>query len=301
MKRFNDDAGADLAPIVIFSILFLVLTLAVVPQMVEVFYSNTANNGNSSRLPGYSMIGGHQYQMWKNLTGSDNESVAGRVTEWGDWTDKQLHQAPAGPSPNTRLNTRVHFEFYDQAADPVDHHKLAVWVVRNNTEYANHLGDLTNKEPFVQTNGMRDFIFFREFAWSGGLWDNTRNFYDVISFSQLINPANQVDAGNLTACSVLGKFNITFFAGPTIGSGLTLLNATLLNQFTIQVGSDLMNLHSRAHIGMWNIVGYLFLFDAEDLGMPEWLAYFIGAILWICVGFAVVGIISRFIPTIPGL
>ena len=62
-----------------------------------------------------------------------------------------------------------------------------------------------------------------------------------------------------------------------------------------------MNMITRSRIGMWNIVGDLFMFKSTELGMPTWLNVFISTILWICVGFAVLGVISRFIPTIPGL
>jgi len=294
-------AADRIFPIVIFSVLFLALTLAVVPQMVDVLYTNAVNSDISPKAGSFTVIGGHQYQMWSTTEagGITNYTVTGNVTEWGSWANQALNSVPAGPNPI--LNTRVHYDFWDQGADDPADHKLSVWIVRNNTEYNNHLSSLSDSEPFIQTNGMRDFVFFREYAYSGALWDNQRSFFDVVSFAELLNPARNVDNSNMTSFSVLGKFNITFFLGPTPGSSLSLVNATLFNQFTIQVGSDMMNLASRGHIGMWNIVGYLFLFDSEELGMPSWLNGVISTILWICVGITVVGLVSRFIPTIPGL
>ncbi len=310
--------GSDkLMPTVIFSILFIALTLLVVPQMVDVFYANASNANDSGAKAGgigFTMIGGHQYKMWETTTSgtADNWSIAGNVTEWPDWQNKGLATDYSGTATNShdmQLNSRVHFSFYEKedVAHP-ERHRLDVWVVRNNTNYyginpgTGYDGpkSLQSTNPFLRTNGMRDFVFFREYAWSGAWMDNKHNFYDVVSFSSLLNPINHIENLNLTHFSVMTKFNITFFEGST-NPNISLVNATYRNQFTIQVGSDLMNLMTRAHIGMWNIINDLFLFHSEELGMPAWLNIFISTILWVCVGFAAVGIISRFIPTIPGL
>lgn len=303
-------AGGDrLAPLIIFSVLFLALTIAIVPQMIDVFYANASNGGISNTSIGYQMIGGHQYQMWTTTSGggTTNYSVNGSVSEWSAWTSAMLNGIvyPLG-GINVALNTRTHFVFFDQASSPPTHHRLDIWVVRNNTGYASHLNDLQQDSQmafdFLQkTNGMRDFFFFREYAYSGAIWDNTHNFYDIISFADISNPVRFIENTNTTIFNVMGKYNITFFAGPNSASNLNLTTALQRNQFSIQVGSDLMNMATRAHVGMWNIVGDLFLFHSEELGMPDWLNAFISVILWICVGFVVVALISRFIPTIPGL
>ena len=300
MTKMDDKGGSDLAPLVIFSVLFLALTLAVVPQMIDVFYANAANEGGPLDV-GYSMIGGHQYQMWTTTNAGpiDNYTITPPAIQWGTWAWHGLNNELGNHLSNNQL---ANSQFFDSASNPPSKHRLYVWVVRNNTGYASHINDLEKSSPFDQTNGMRDFFFFREYAWSGAIWDNTHNFNDVVSFTTLLTSTHRVkDNANMSTCSVLGKYNITFFVGSTSSTNMTLEDALSSNRFQIQVGSDLLNLQSRSRIGMWNIVGDLFLFKAEELGMPVWLNMFISTILWICVGFAVVGIISRFIPTIPGL
>ena len=152
-----------IGPMLVFTVTFLGITLVVMGTLGQLFAANALSEDIESS---YDVIGGITYTMWQEED-YDLEYAyisAANVTDWHDWENQQLNSInmkgrPPSPFPSS-LNSRSHFTFYDQAAEPVTDHRLDVWIVRNNTEYYKHVAE-SEDNPWLQTNRYRDFVFFR--------------------------------------------------------------------------------------------------------------------------------------------
>ena len=72
------------------------------------------------------------------------------------------------------------------------------------------------------------------------------------------------------------------------------------NTGVVQIGTDVLNIDmSTGKIGALNLIGDLLLFKLP--GVPSPVNYIIGLPVWIMISLTIVAVVSRFIPTIPGL
>ena len=155
----------QISPLIIFSVVFLAITIVILGALAQVFNANVQAQDNPEAS--LDVVGGITYRMWwSDLAGIlTGVNVSGQVTEWADWKNKELNH-PGGyvgyTSFPANLESRVHFSFYDQKPDGSanNRHRLDVWVVRNNTNYETE--GAPDDDAFARANWYRDFVFFRE-------------------------------------------------------------------------------------------------------------------------------------------
>jgi hypothetical protein len=293
----------QLGPMLIFSVVFLGITVVIVGTMGSLFASNAMSEDVSSS---YDVVGGITYNMWKvNDTPADVYAVITNhnVTEWPDWANQDLnsvnlHGTPMGDY-SAKLNSRVHFKFYDQGIADHSKHTLEIWLVRNNTGYNVHATEQTDS-PWVLTNQYRDFMFIREYKYNGNWWGDTQNtWYGVKSFSSILTPS-ALNRDNQSEVSFVGRLNTTIFISPNV-AGIGGLSAALVNNSgVIKVGTNTLNMDlGTGKIGAFNLIADLLMFKLP--GVPVPVNYIIGLPMWIMISLTIVSIVSRFIPTIPGL
>jgi len=284
-----------------FCVIFLALTMVIIGTMPELILANNKNS-HPDTSTGWSIVGGRQYKMWsteKIITSSDNYTVDGvNTTEYGQWYSAGLGDSwTLMGTIDSTLNSMAHFDFYDPDATPIGsgHHRLDVWIVRNNTGYVNHRDMLYSTDTLQVGRATRDFLFFREYGYSGALIGGHSNYYDVTGYTQLQYGENY----SYAVTQSVGKYNITVFLFPMVGE-TNITDGLQSNHFRLAVGGDIFNINIGGKIGMVNIISALFTFRCSDIGIPNPMGYLISVPIWIATIFAVIGIISRFFPTIPG-
>lgn len=296
-------SGERIFPMMIFAVTFLGVTLVLVGSMASLFATNAISEKIDAN---YDIIGGITYNMWRvNDTSSDvYASIVGHnTTEWGDWANQDLNSINAHGTPmgdyNARVNSRVHFKFYDQQANPHSRHTFEVWIVRNNTNYYQHTSEDTTN-PWLLTNQYQNFVFFREYKYNGNWWGDTQNvWYGVKSFSSITAPAS-ISEGNQSQVSFVGRLNTTIFFSPNVAGIGNLTQALNNNSGIIKVGTNVLNLDlSTGKIGALNLLADLLLFKLPEV--PKLVGYIIGIPVWISISFSFVAIVTRLIPTIQGL
>jgi hypothetical protein len=299
--------GERLAPIVMFSVIFLAFIMLIIGTMGQLFAANAMSNTDTFDKTDWSIVGGITYLMWQNSSsgsGGYNYNTTGAdVTEYSNWHATgltNLHNLIYGSylGLDDALDSRAHFSFYDPYARELTDSRTDIFIVRNNTGYSNHLDNLYDSDVLKQSTGMRDFIFIRQYGWSGELtWGGIgqENWYGIIPYSILESTGN----GTYFAKSWVGNFNVTTMIFPSAPSH-NLTTDLESNHFIVQVGVDAFNVSIGGHVGMMNIISALFMFQTKDIGIPDPLGLMISIPIWIATAFAVVGIVSRFFPTIPG-
>ena len=295
--------GERLAPLVMFCVIFLALTLLMISTLGQLFMSNATSSPDTTT--DWIMIGGKQYDMWNTQPspgGADNWTVSGiNTTEFGQWYSSGLWKKehhPGDPYSNAddALNAMAHFSFYDPKADPMSHHRVDIWVVRNNTNWQTYSEFRYSTDQFRRATYNMDFLFFREYAYSGAWYGGHEHWYGEMGYTKLNYGENYTYA----VASFFGKdkFNITIFLFPSPGQNLTA--GLESNHFVLNAANDIFNVNIGGKIGMLNIISALFTFQTDDIGIPNPIGYFISIPIWIATAFTVVGIVSRFFPTIPG-
>lgn len=293
----------QISPLIIFSVVFLAITIVILGALSQVFNANVQAQDNPEAS--LDVVGGITYRMWwSDLAGTQRGiNISGQVTEWANWKNtglasNTLLSQTATNTYDMQLNSRVHFSFYDQKADGSanERHRLDVWVVRNNTGYETK--GAADDNTFLRANWYRDFVFFREYAWTGNWFDTRSNWYAIKSFDDILEQ-KAIGGTNATKTSFVGKYNVSAFFGPSLSGGGNTSGRLYNNTASIQVGTDLFNIDMGGKIGMWTLLSDLLTFKMQDVPKP--MNYILGIPLWIAISLAFVAIVSRFIPTIPGL
>lgn len=299
-------AGERLQPSVIFAVTFVMIAAFIISMLPALFNANAVSNHIKT---GYDAIGGVEYTMF-TPDSTDTGGTIGSFNVSGHYVQEYNNDTVTGgpfhsdwriamdPDLDTdeyvSLDDIVHLSFYDTKADPITHHRIDVFIVRNWTYY--YLGAPSDPgDPTQSWVKYRDFFFIREYKWDGS-WFNPAgpNSYTVLSFDSV---AANVDASKGTSETYfMAKSNLSLFIKYTSNVKNYYSDLTS-NHFVIGVGSWWGN-DQVARTSMWSMLGQLL-----TLSLPEVdpIVNVIMAIpFWIAITFTAVTVISRFIPFISG-
>jgi hypothetical protein len=289
--------GERLQPSVIMTVTFVLIGAFLISTMPSLFNANAISQHGIST--GYDTIGGINTVMWKtspSMTAGTTYNLTGaKVQEYSNST-----YAPGSASdwkwamfngPDFLIDDVVHVSFWDPSARVITDHRVDVWIVRNNTEIMDTVPHPS--DPWDAWHLYRDFLFIREWAWSGA-WFNipTENYYAIIPFPVLT--VHQQDGIGTT--SFYAKFNLTVY-GKYSTTSTSLIADMHSNHWLIGLGSAIGDSFT-AKTSMWAMLGQLLTMTLPNVDPT--VNFILAVPFWICITFVAVTIISRFIPFIGG-
>ena len=166
-------------------------------------------------------------------------------------------------------------------------HDIRAWVIRDNFWYFPEAGS-TDKWTMY-----RDYLGFQMNLESLPTLPYTSKTA-AISFETIVEKAN---FDNNTS-EIDFTLNANYILFINTGPGMLISDGLWMNEFNMSIGWSL-NLSAAASTSPWALVGQIMTFSVPNVNW--YVSVLIGVPLDMMIGFIIIAIITRFIPTIPGL
>lgn len=267
-----------LKPIVV-ALTFVAIGIMLIGTTNRVAYSNIRSNSDIDF--DIQDIGGLNYTVWHDSQGGGNDGIL---------IDASLTTTRPPPMLRDTDNVGKMAGYYRSPSDPdpltgVKRGDVALDVIRNNTDLGSTDAGTSGYSTLYYNMLM---ITQNQGNWVGDKWR-----WSQISFETII----EREKGNQsTIPMMLGQRNFTVFVVNANNSNPLSVNL-YLNNYTVFVG-QLWGAELAGKVSMWSIIGRLLTFSLP--GVPPVISYLIGFPFWMVIGFSIMTLISRFIPTIPG-
>ena len=194
------------------------------------------------------------------------------------------------PAPFTVTNTSIkhHYEYNHESevfTSPVPHrHDILVWVVRDNEFFE------AIQPRYNWLNDYKDCILFEM---NYGLW-NTKHKHAAISYESI--NANYDAKNNYSKLGFTLNADLLLFV--STGPGYSFPIGLYANQFNMSIGW-MWNITDAVSASPWALIGQILTFSVPDIG--DTLNFLIGIPVYLTIGFLILAVASRFIPTFAGL
>ena len=174
-------------------------------------------------------------------------------------------------------------------SDVPHRHDIKAYVVRDNFYYTVSLGN-----DFTWWSQYRDcFVFIMDLE-SIVLQQVHKTKWAVIPFETVQERADYIDNSSQVDFSLNADYSLFVSTGP----GMPLLTGLWGNEFNMSIGWSL-NLSASASASPWGLVGQILTFSIPNVS--PLINMLIAIPIYLTMGFLVVAIISRFLPTTSGL
>lgn len=183
-------------------------------------------------------------------------------------------------------DTRSRSNYAEEFTSTIPHrHDIRMWVIRDNfwysaasvnkwTRYSDYLGFQMNLEHLPTLPYTSKTV--------------------AVSFDTIIEKANYED--NTSEIDI--TLNAAYVLFINTGPGMVISDGLWMNEFNISIGWS-VNLSAAASTSPWALVGQIMTFSLPDV--HPYVSYIIGVPFDLMIGFLIVAIITRFIPTVAGL
>lgn len=256
---------------------------------VTIVLLGTLNNLQQSNMmatqpeTGMNVLSGFNYTM---LNPKD-----GRDITWANVTNNERDASfQSYPDPDV-----VHSVFWADGITAYSRGAIWVYVVRNATW--DDWSYIPESKEFRDAKGIPDMLIFAQKYAKHGWFDIKTGVgwrYYVLPYSIIDDHVN----GNVSTVSFMfgGENYTAFLMAPETGD----FNAELYtnNSFTLGLG-QLWGLDTVGKVSMWKLVGQLLTCSLPDTNIYANLIMTIA--IWAIIAYVAVAMVSRFIPTIPGL
>lgn len=277
--------GESILKPVVISLTFVAIGILLIGTTNRVQYSNLRSNSDLDVNEDFRGKFGFNYTLWDDSQGVDDDGILVN-------SSMALTQPPPYLDEIDNVGNMIGYYRISTSGTGIDPNvsirgDVAIDLIRDNELFNIVYGwgeDVSYYEQYL------DFLLIgqNQGDWWGAHWRWNELSYETI----IQNERNNMSS---TALMVGNEAFTIFVIGPE--NNLTFANNLYNDNYTVFVGRDWLD-DTVGKISMGKIVSRLLTFSLP--GVPKVIGFLIGFPFWMVIAFAVMTLISRFIPTIPG-
>lgn len=277
--------GESILKPVVISLTFVAIGILLIGTTNRVQYSNLRSNSDLDVNEDFRGKFGFNYTLWDDSQGVDDDGILVN-------SSMALTQPPPYLDEIDNVGNMIGYYRISTSGTGIDPNvsirgDVAIDLIRDNELFNIVYGwgeDVSYYEQYL------DFLLIgqNQGDWWGAHWRWNELSYETITQNERNNMSS-------TALMVGNEAFTIFVIGPE--NNLTFANNLYNDNYTVFVGRDWLD-DTVGKISMGKIVGRLLTFSLP--GVPKVIGFLIGFPFWMVIAFAVMTLISRFIPTIPG-